>query len=250
MPLKLDNTISGSSANTGKAVIRLRKGQKTDPSLTLPLETDLTTPDGLRKLNESLEQAEIRLRKVEEMEVGLAVKFGFGSLDAITSTAKPIPGAKVTLDKIGTWLILATFDWDADGAAEVQGFAVVDPETEDTAKKQDAEAKAQLTSAQKQTSTAWCLFTATQIPRLVQLYAKQVAGAGAVDVIEEGTSICALWVGRWASGDKRFGRHIESRYAGAEDMAGNTLTNHGEEARWPYSDNPDTISHGVDNASL
>jgi hypothetical protein len=248
MPLKLTNTVRGSSAQTGKAVIRLG-GKRTDPSLILPQETDLTTPDGLRKLNEVLEQVEIRLRKLEEFEVKLATKFGYGSLAALTTTAQPIPGAKVVLDKIGTWLLIGTWDWDAAAAAEAHGFVVLDPQTTTTAKRQTAWAKMTAAGAEKLTTTAWCLFTVTQVPRLAQLYGKKVSG-GVVDLLEAGTSLVAVWVGSWGSGEKRFGRQIESQYTGAEDLNQNTLTDHGEEARWPASDNPDKIANGVDQASL
>lgn len=248
MPLKTTNVVQGSSAQTGKAVIRLG-AKRTDPSLILPLETDLTTPDGLRRLNEVLEQVEIRLRKLEEFEVKLATKFGYGSLAAITTTAQPIPGAKVVLDKIGTWLVIGTWDWDAAAAAQAHGFVVLDPQTTTTAKRQAAWAKFTAAGAEKLTSTAWCLFTVTQVPKLAQLYAKKVSG-GVVDVLEAGTSVVAVWVGSWASGEKRFGRHLESQYTGGTDLNLDSLTDHGEEARWPASDDPDKIANGVDQASL
>jgi hypothetical protein len=114
---------------------------------------------------------------------------------------------------------------------------VIDPETDTGAKRQDAYCRAAGTI----TTTAWCLFTATAIPRLAQMYAK---GGGALNAA--GTSICALWVGRWSPGDKRFGRQMDSQYIGGTDMNGDPLTDHGEEARWPASDHPDQVSQGVE----
>jgi hypothetical protein len=234
MAFTFDQTVEGSSANTGRAVIRLGRNAP-DTSLLLPIETDLTTREGLRSVNERFAQIEMALRKVQESEVSLAAKFGYGELASLSGTAQPVIGAKVVLDKIGSWLILASFDFTSAVAAE--GFVVIDPETETGAKKQDAYVRA----AGSLTLTAWCLFTATEIPRLAQLYAK---GGGALDAA--GTSICALWVGKWAPGDKRFGRNVPSQYTGATDMNGDALTDHGEEARWPPSDNPEVIAHGVD----
>lgn len=241
-------TVTGSSVNTGRAVIRLGDQSKTDPSLLLPRETDLPR-EILQLLNERFQQIETRLRKLEDFEIGLAAKAGYGSLGALDSTARPVPGCKAVLDKLGTWLVLVTADFNAAAAAEAIAFAVIDPENTDSAKKQDAEARASFGAIGRATTTAWCLFTATKLPRLVQLYAKKISG-GTVDVEEEGTSICALWVAKWDPGDKRFGRQIESRFAGAEDMNLDPLTDHGEEARWPRSDNPDVISHGVDQPGL
>ncbi len=235
MAWKFDQSVSGSSANAGRAVMRLG-GAKPDTSLVLPLATDLTTAEGLRALNERLDQIERALRHVEDTEISLAVKFGYGSLAAITGTAQPVTGAKVVLDKLGSWLILATFDFTS--AVDGEGFVVIDPETTDGAKKQDAYVRA----AGSLTATAWCLFTATSVPRLAQLYAKGTSGA----LDAAGTSIAAVWVGKWAPGDKRFGRQMDSRFSGATDMNGDTLTDHGEEARWPASDHPDRISHGVE----
>lgn len=236
-----DQIVKGSSANTAGAVLRLGN-RKREVSLLLPLETDLTTVDGLRQLNERLRQIEENLRRIEEAELQLAVKFGFGALDPVPATATPVPGAKVTLDKIGTWLILVTSDWRDTGSGE--SFVVVDPETTEGAKKQDALCRV----TGEETTTAWCLFTATTVPRLAQLYAKTTDGAQKLD--EAGTAIAAVWVARWRPGDKRFGRHIPSQYTGAEDMNNDPLTDHGEEARWPLSDHPDKVAHGVDQAGL
>jgi hypothetical protein len=227
-------TVKGSSANTGPAVIRLGSGRP-DTSLQLPLEIDLTTREGLRQLNERFDQIEKALRHTDESEVSLAVKFGYGALAAAGASATPVPGAKVVLDKPGTWLILATFDWTAASGSE--GFVVVDPETTDGAKKQDALCRVTGTI----TTTAWCLFTAVKIPRLAQLYMK---GAGALE--EAGTSICAIWLSHWAPGSKRFGRNVESVFTGATDLNGDPLTDHGEEARYPLGDHPDVIANGVE----
>jgi hypothetical protein len=231
---KFNQTVEGSSANTGRAVMRLGRG-KADTSLVLPLGTDLTKPEGLRAINERFDQIERALRHVEDTEISLAAKFGYGELAALTAAAQPVTGAKVVLDKLGSWLILASFDFTSAVAAE--GFVVIDPETDAAAKRQDAYCRA----ADTITTTAWCLFTATAIPRLAQMYAK---GGGALNAA--GTSICAVWVGRWAPGDKAFGRQMASQYTGATDMNGDALTDHGEQARWPASDNPDQISHGVE----
>jgi hypothetical protein len=235
MSFKFNQTVAGSSANTGRAVIRLGRGSP-DTSLVLPMETDLATAEGLRAINERFDQIERRLRHAEEMEISLAAKFGYGELAALNPTAQPVTGAKVVLDKLGTWLILASFDFTSAVAAEA--FVVIDPETTTSAKKQDAYVRA----AGNLTLTAWCLFTASAIPRLAQLYAKGTSGA----LDAAGTSIAALWVGKWTPGDKRFGRDVPSQYTGATDMNGDPLTDHGEEARWPASDHPDVISQGVE----
>ena len=134
MAFKFDQLVQGSSANTGKAVIRLGRNAP-DTSLVLPLETDLTKPEGLRALNERFDQIERALRHVDETEVSLAAKFGFGELAALSGTAQPVAGAKVVLDKLGNWLILASFDFTSAVAGE--GFVVLDPETAEGAKKQD-----------------------------------------------------------------------------------------------------------------
>jgi hypothetical protein len=231
----------GSSANTGKAVLRL-SARGREVSLLLPIGTDLSSVDGLQLLNERLTQIEEHLARLDEMEVQLAMKFGYGSLATLTTTAKPITGAKVTLDKIGTWLLLGS--WDFDGTGAVEGFIVIDPETTAGAKRQDAIVRTTADSI----CTAWCLFTVTEIPRLAQLYGK--LGSGAFDVIAAGTSICAIWLGRWKPGEKRFGRQMPSYYTSAQDMDFNTLTDHGEEARWPYSDDSTTVSNGVDQTGL
>jgi len=234
MSFNFTQTVEGSSANTGRAVLRLGKGAP-DTSLVLPLGTDLSTPEGLRTINERFDQIERALRHVEDIEISLACKFGYGELAALIASAQPVTGAKVVLDKVGTWLLLATFDFTSAVAAE--GFVVIDPETDGGAKRQDAYCRAAGTI----TTTAWCLFTATAIPRLAQMYAK---GGGALNAA--GTSIAAVWIGRWSPGGKRFGRQIESQYTGATDMNGDPLSDHGEEARWPSSDHPDQISHGVE----
>ena len=143
-----DQIVKGSSANTAGAVLRLGN-RKREVSLLLPLETDLSTVDGLRQLNERFRQIEEHLRRIEEAELQLAVKFGFGALDPVPATAMPVPGAKVTLDKIGTWLILVTSDWRDTGTGE--SFVVVDPETTEGAKKQDALCRV----TGEETTTAW-----------------------------------------------------------------------------------------------
>lgn len=236
--------VRGSSTNTGAAVIR-KTSRKPDTSLLLPKDIDLTTEEGMRAMNERFDQIERSLRSEDEYEVSLAIKAGYGSLDAVPTTLTPVTGAKVTLDKLGTWLILASFDWDiATPSGIATGVVVIDPETESTAKKQDAVCRATVAG----TSTAWCLFTATTVPRLVQLYASATAGTWAL--LEGGTSVCAVWIGQWEAGDKRFGRQIESTFTAATDMNGQTITDHGEEARYPESDHPDYISHGVELPSL
>ena len=237
MRFKFNQTVRGSSANTGRAVVRLGKGAP-DTSLILPVATDLTKPEGLRAINERFDQIERAIRHIEDMEITLAAKFAYGALETVGGDGSPVLGAKLVLDKLGTWLVLATFDWS--GSGESLGYVVIDPEAPTSAKRQDAICRATATG----TTTAWCLFTATAIPRLAQLYAKAVTGAW--EVLEAGTSICALWVGRWAPGNKRFGRNVPTEYIGATDMNGDPLTDHGEEARWPASDHPDQISHGVE----
>lgn len=231
-------SVQGSSARTESAVVRT-SARKLDTSLLLPLSTDLATPEGLRIINERFDQIERMLRASDEYEVSLAVKFGYGSLGSVTATAQPVPGAKLTLDKIGTWLILASFDWTSANGSE--GFVVIDPETAAGAKRQDAWCRA----TGSVTLTAWCLFTANSVPRLAQMYAK---GAGALQ--EAGTSICAIWLGRWEPGLKTFGRQMESAQTGPTDMNGDTLTDHGEQGRWPKSDHPDYLAEGVNLPAL
>lgn len=227
--------VSGSSARTGSAVIQA--GRKPDTSLLLPETTDLTTIEGLRKLNERFDQIERALRAPTESEISLAVKFGYGALGSVPTDLTPVPGAKVNLDKQGNWLLLVTFDWSGSGTAE--GCAVVDPEATGLAKRQDAVCK----TSTPGTTTAWSMFTATEIPRLAQLYAKSTGGTWAI--LEGGTSLCAIWLGTWEPGDKRFGRQMESTFSTASDMNGDALTDHGEEARWPSGDHPDVLPEGV-----
>jgi len=244
MSWKFQQQVKGSSANTGAAVLRT-SALKADTSLVLPNSVDLATDEGKRALNERFDQIERALRAPAEYEVSLAVKFGYGSLDTITTTLKPVPGAKVTLDKLGVWLLLATFDWDIASASGVAtGTVVVDPEVTTTAKRQDALCRSVVAG----TNTAWCMFTATTVPRLVQLYAS--ATAGTWTLLPGGTSVAAVWLGKWAPGEKRFGRQSESTFDATTDMNGDTLTDHGEEARYPLSDHPDYISHGVELPDL
>jgi hypothetical protein len=210
-----------------------------DTSLLLPLGIDLTTPEGLRSINERFDQIERVLRAPPQYEVSLATKSGYGSLPALTATFQPVPGAKVSLDKAGNWQITATFDWLGSGTAE--GCVVVDPEKPETAKRQDAVCK----KTNPGTTTAWCLFTAVTTPRLAQLYAK-----GSGSLAEAGTSICAVWLGAWAPGDKHFGRQMASQFTDATDLNGDALTDHGEEAHYPRSDHPYVLPEGVDLPNL
>jgi hypothetical protein len=211
-------------------------------SLQLPQGVDLTKTDGTKLLNDRLRQVETAFQSLAQQDVSLPTKSAYGSLEACTASALPVEGGKVNLDKVGTWLIHATFDFQ--GSGEVQGFVVIDAETADGAKKQDAFCRA----TGNGTATAWCLFTATSAPRLAQLYAKATNGSWAV--LEEGTSICAVFQGVWSPGDKRQGRQTPNEATGATDMNGDPLTDHGDEARWPPSDNPATIAAGVEQPDL
>jgi hypothetical protein len=226
------------SSRPHSAVVRT-SGKGLDTSLLLPFGTDLTTPEGLRTVNERFDQIERVLRTPPQYDVSLPAKFGYGSLAALGATFQPVPGAKVSLDKPGNWQITATFDWAGSGTAE--GCVVIDPEKEETAKRQDAVCK----KTNPGTTTAWCLFTATTAPRLAQLYAK-----GSGSLAEAGTSICAIWLGAWVPGDKRFGRQIESQFVNATDMNGDALTDHGDEAHYPREDHPYVLPEGVDLPDL
>jgi hypothetical protein len=233
---RFSQTVAGSSATTGRSVVRLGDGEK-GTKLELPAVIDGVPAELLKLLNERFRQVEIELERAKNFELSLATKSGYGELTGAGATAKPIPGAKLTLDKIGTWELRV----QAQTTAACEVFPVVDPLSTETAKKQGAIVK----TSGAQAASGSCLFTTTTVPRLVQLYAK-----GAGNVLKEGTRIDAVWLGRFVEGNKRFGRQQANQYAGATDANGDPLTDHGEEARYPSSDHPDTMPEGVDQPAL
>lgn len=235
---RFDKTVSGSSANTGRAVLQLGRKQRAT-RLELPPVVEGIPPEFIKLLNERLRVIDDELARIDDDEISLATKSGYGSIESVGATATPIPGAKVTLDKIGNWEIRI----QAQVTAACEVFAVVDPQATETAIKQAAKV---VTSGAGAASGS-CLFTTTTVPRLVQLYAKSSAAA---DVEEEGTRIDAVWVGRYAAGGKRHGRQTPNQFAAAVDATGEALTAHGEEARWPSSDHPDTMPEGISQPGL
>lgn len=248
-----DAVVRGSSANTGRAVIPIGGGaSETDRlDLELPDELPLSQAELVKLLNQRFRQIEDELGLNREYEASLAIKMGYGSLAGIGATATPVAGAKIVLDKIGSWLLLICCEWERTAGATVtmMGCAVIDPETTAQAKAQAACAKALLTANGKHSTTGWGLFTATEIPRLVQLYAKQESGSATVNLLQGGTHIAGIWLGRWEPEQKRFGRHTPNAIYG-EDASGAPLTNYGEQARFPRSDDPATMPNGVNQPGL
>jgi hypothetical protein len=232
---RFDEQISGSSATTGRSVVRIGDGEQ-GTKLELPAGIEGVSPELLAILNERFRTIEVELERAKNYELSLAVKYGRADETAASASAEPIPGAKLSLDKLGNWLLMV--EAQTTGACEI--FAVVDPQQTETAARQAALVK----TSGAQSAAAQCLYTATVIPKLVQLYAK---GAG---TIKDTTKLTAIWLGRYTAGAKRFGRHQPNQYAGAIDATGEPLTDHGEEARYPASDHPDQIPEGISQPSL
>ena len=244
---RFEQTISGGSQNTGRAVVRIGAGATAAERVSLSLPTNWTADDEGRKLlNERLRQIEYELSRPKDYEVSVPVKYAYATVTvgaeyailAQGGSITPVPGAKLSLDKIGAWLLLCSVTWDIqDSGVVFTADLVVDPETETAAKIQPSRMKVLTDTVGLTTSTSWCLFSATSIPRLMSLYAVKASGAGA-SKIKEPTHLAAIWLGQWTATTKRFGRQTPTRTVSILDANGDTLTIHGEEARWPASDDP------------
>lgn len=249
---RFSQTISGGSQNTGRAVVRIGAGATAAERVSLGLPENWTADDEGRKLlNERLRQIEYELGRAKDYEVSVPVKYAYATVtagaeyailvpEAAVTDITPVPGAKLSLDKIGTWLLLMSVTIDVQDATVLfTADLVVDAGTEAEAKIQPARIKV-TPAAGFNTYTSWCLFTATSIPRLVSLYVTKASGAGASE-IQEPTHIAAVWLGRWTASTKRFGRQTPTATLSILDANGDALTIHGEEARWPASDSPDEL---------
>jgi hypothetical protein len=257
MANRFKQTITGGSQNTGRAVVRIGAGATAADRASLSLPTNWTADDEGRKLlNERLRQIEYELGRPKDYEVSVPVHYAYADWDSATSTgfavtdaSTPVTGAKLSLDKIGTWLLLVSTNWHIHDNVVMTAYLAVDPETEAAAKVQAATIEFLGVTTDSTTKTGWCLFTVTAIPRLVQLYAKKASGAGATMLVPP-THIAAIWLSSWAASTRRFGRQTPSLTTSILDPYGDPLTIYGEEARWPASENPDNLPIGADFVTL
>ncbi|MFH1110981.1 MAG: hypothetical protein V1790_17550 [Planctomycetota bacterium] len=257
---RFEQTITGGSQNTGRGVVRIGAGatEANRVHLTLP-ENWTADPEGLKILNDRLRQIEYEVGRPKEYEVSVPVHYAYANWTppatgfSVTAANTPVTGAKLSLDKIGTWLLLMEVDWMSLAPGNrLSASLVVDPATEAEAKMQAATTNSTAEALTEHSDTAWGLFTATSIPRLVQLYAKEVGwgGPGSNTVIYPPTHIAAIWLSAWTTSTRRFGRQTPSLTASILDPYGVALTIYGEEARWPKSEHPDTLPIGADFLSL
>ena len=248
---RFEQTISGGSQNTGRSVVGIGAGAISADRTSLSLPATWTADEEGRKiLNDRLRYIEYELRRSKEYEVSVPIHYAYADANyALPTTMKPVTGAKLALDKLGTWLLLLSTNWHIHDDVVMTAYLAVDPETEVSALVQSSKIEFLGVTTNSTTKTAWSLFTATSIPRLVQLYAKKAAGAGATLLVEP-THLAAIWLSSWTASTRRFGRQTPSLTTSIVDPYGNALTIYGEEARWPMSEHPDTLPIGADFATL
>jgi hypothetical protein len=263
---RFEQTITGGSQNTGRAVVRIGAGAVATERVSLSLPTNWTADDEGRKLlNERLRQIEYELSRPKDYEVNVPVHYAYADWDDKFGGPwigpgpapeyeghTPVPGAKLMLDKLGTWLLLMQITWLSWTPDEdLSAYLAVDPEDEDEAKIQAAFTNSNSTNIQPHTDTSWSIFTTTSIPRLVQLYARDsYIGEGPNSMLYYPSHIAAIWLSAWTASTRRFGRQTPSLTTSILDPYGDLLTIYGEEARWPKSEHPDTLPIGADFLSL
>lgn len=248
---RFEQTITGGSQNTGRAVVRIGAGAVAAERMSLSLPTNwLPDDEGRKLLNERLRQIEYELYRPKDYEVNIPIHYAYADADyAVPTTMNPVTGAKLSLDKLGTWLLLLSTNWHIHDNVVMTAYLAVDPEVETAALVQASKIEFLGVTTNSTTKTAWSLFTATAIPRLVQLYAKKASGAGATMLVEP-THLAAIWLSSWTASTRRFGRQTPSLTTSILDPYGDALTIYGEEARWPKSEHPDTLPIGADFLSL